>query len=220
MHCVLITRTSHRLAASAEAIARAHFDHVTVIDQDDASVDDATLAEMSRDLLVSFLSERIILGRALQQPNVNFHPAPPTYPGRGGASRALYDGVSHYGATFHVMAPKVDAGIILALEEFPIEPGDSCEAIFARAEDASLNLLRDCVAHFSATGSLPEPCGRQWSGQTFSRQDFEDWLIIRDASSTDEVDRKVRAARHSRYPGPYVMIGKHKFRLVRSTAKR
>jgi methionyl-tRNA formyltransferase len=220
MHGVMITRTSHRLAAPAEAVARSHFDHVTVIDQDDASVDDATLAEMSRDLLVSFLSQRIIREPALQQPNVNFHPAPPTYPGRGGASRALYDRVSHYGATCHVMAPKVDAGIILAVEEFPIEPGDSCEAIFARAEDASLSLLSDCVAHFSATGSLPEPCGRQWSGQTFSRRQFEDWLVIQDASNTDEVDRKVRAARHSRFPGPYVMIGEHKFGLVGSTAKR
>src|SRR5208282_567556 len=139
--CILITDVDHYLTPDAIALCRSYFDGVTVIDEDDAAIEDGRLSSKPCDLLVSFLNEHIFSPELLKFTNVNFHPGPPQYPGRGGASYALYDGAGTYGATAHRMAPRVDAGAIILASEFPIEADECCETLFAKAERSCLDLL-------------------------------------------------------------------------------
>jgi len=148
---------------------------------------------------------------------VNFHPAPPEWPGRGSASLALFHNETSFGATAHTMAPDVDAGPILAVKRFAILPGESCETVFARAEEACLELFQEVVKQVTDHGCLPPPTGESWRGRPMTRKQFEEWLVLNPADR-DTFVRKVRAARHSRFPGPYVVIHGYKFGLVKEAS--
>ncbi len=85
MNVALITNLRHRLFSDAEAICRAHSEHVMLYNSGSGTDE---LSKMSFDLVISFLSDLILPEPCCRGPNVNFHPAPPAYPGRGGASYA------------------------------------------------------------------------------------------------------------------------------------
>lgn len=126
------------------------------------------------DIVLNFLSPYIFKNKALEVPNMNFHPAPPQYPGRGGASRALEDKSHSYGATAHKMVKKVDAGEIYFVHYFCIQKHDTCASIFARAETECLSLLAraiDCIL----MDDWPKPLLTQW-GESMTRKQFEEWM--------------------------------------------
>lgn len=194
--CLLLAPSHHRLFPAAAEMCRQAFDSVK-------RPCNGEILSTPHDILISFLNDHILPPECLRRPNVNFHPAPPQYPGRGGASYALYDGADSYGATAHIMAAAVDAGPILRTRQFPIERADTCETVFAKAEDACLSLLAEVLWYYNAIGVLPEPCGEAWSGPARTRKQFERWLIL-DPADPESFARKIKAARHSKFPGPYV----------------
>lgn len=208
--CILLAPPQHRLTGAAIVLCAQDY-HVVIGNH----LNDEKLAETHCDLLVSFLSDRILPGSCLKSPNVNFHPAPPRYPGRGGASYAIFDGADEYGATAHVMHERVDAGPILLTEKFGIEPTDTCESLFERAEDSCLSLLEKTLDVVKSSRSLPPPNGEQWSGAAKTRKQFDRWLVL-DPSDSDVFSRKIKAAVHTKFPGPYVELHGHKFALVRA----
>ena len=53
---------------------------------------------------------------------INFHPAPPEYPGSGSFAWALFDESPHYGITAHFINKKIDNGQIIECRRFPILP--------------------------------------------------------------------------------------------------
>ncbi len=218
-HCILITDTDHYLIPDAVALCRSHFDEVTVVDEDDPAIDDGSLASKPCTLLISFLNEHILSKQFLARTNVNFHPGPPQYPGRGGASYALYDGAKTYGATAHIMAERVDAGAIILASEFPIDTDECCETLFAKAERSALDLLVRVLATFSDTGKLPPPNGMRWGRRPGTRKHFDEWLIL-DPADRATFDRKIVAAQHSRFAGPYVFVNGLKFGLVNDKPNR
>ncbi len=212
-HCILITDVNHYLTADALALCHAHFSRVTLVDENDAAIAEG-LSEVTRcDLLISFLNARILPPSLLRFANINFHPAPPEHPGRGGASYALHESAPTYGATAHIMAERVDAGTILLVDEFPIDTYDSCETLFARAERSCLDLLARALSTFSKIGQLPSPNGMNWGRKPGTRKQFIEWLVL-DPSDRDSFDRKLVAAYHSRFAGPYVIVHGLKFGLV------
>jgi methionyl-tRNA formyltransferase len=217
--CILITDADHYLVPDALTLCRAHFGHVAVIDENDAAIEDGRLASETCDLLISFLNEHILPPELLKFTNINFHPAPPQYPGRGGASYALFEGVTTYGATAHVMAGRVDAGPIILASEFPIDPDECCETLFAKAERSSLDLLVSILATYSKTGKLPPANGMQWGRRPGTRKQFDKWLIL-DSLDRTTFDRKIVAAHHSRFPGPYIFVHGLKFALVNDESNR
>jgi hypothetical protein len=212
-NCILIVDADHPLTPDAAALCRSHFNHVIVADEDDPAIEDGNLASQPCDLLISFLNAHILPPQLLIHTNVNFHPGPPQYPGRGGASYALFEGAKTYGATAHVMAERVDTGAIILASEFPIDADESCETLFAKAEQSTLDLLVSALATFSETGRLPPPNGMRWSRRPSTRKQFDQWLILDPADRTT-FDRKIVAAQHSRFSGPYVFVNGLKFGLV------
>ena len=51
---------------------------------------------------------------------INFHPAPPEYPGSGCINFALYDEVDEYVVTAHLVNEKIDNGRILQVRRFQV----------------------------------------------------------------------------------------------------
>lgn len=217
--CILITDASHYLTPDALALCRSRFCNVIMVDENDPVIEDGRLAAQPCDLLVSFLNEHILPLELLKFTNINFHPGPPQYPGRGGASYALCDGAATYGATAHVMAERVDAGAIVLATEFPIDADECCETLFAKAERSCLDILVHVLATFSATGRLPPPNGMRWSRRPGTRKQFDRWLVL-DPADRVSFDRKIVAAQHSRFAGPYVIVHGLKFGLVNDQGNR
>lgn len=205
---LLFCKQNHRLTPSAREICGRLFPRFVEVD---SSVSDSDIAASPYDLLVSFLSERILSPKCLHGPCVNFHPGLPAYPGRGGASYALYDGVFSYGATAHRMNVTVDSGKILSTHTFPINPWDGCGDVFAKAEKAALDLFHIVLSFYAQYNELPAANGEEWSGPACTRKQFDKWLI---GDHEDPVDlrKKVNAAKHPIFPGPYVIIDGMRFK--------
>jgi methionyl-tRNA formyltransferase len=206
--CVLLLRDDHVLNRSARLICRASLQVLAVVESRD--VDEDKLARLEPDIVLSFLNEYILRKPLLAARGVNFHPAPPDYPGRGGASLALFDGATSYGATAHRIAPAVDSGPIVAVKRFPIEPDDGCDTVYARAEIAALELLIEFVDRYGKDGEIGCDPAEVWTRRPTTRRTFQQWLVLDPADHTTFV-RKVRAARHPRFPGPFVDLHGYRF---------
>lgn len=107
-----------------------------------------------RTRLISFLTDVIVPAAALAKLSVtpyNIHPGPPEYPGSKPEAFALYDGARVYGATAHEMTAKVDAGPIVHVERFAVDPRwsrlDLGDRAYAAAVDVFARIGAHCAAH-------------------------------------------------------------------------
>jgi len=218
--CILLTSTQEYLADSAEHFAKMLFD-VRLTERYGRHTKSLTtefydsLEANDIDFLFNFLSPVIIPAKALQRigiASINFHPAPPEWPGVGSASYALYEGDKTFGVTAHLMMEKVDAGPIIRAMRFPIFPHDTCDKLFERALNYSLILFYEIVAEIVLTGEIPET-NETWKRKAISRATFEKWMTLNISDSPEEIERKIKAVRHSKFPGPFLEIAGMKFEL-------
>ena len=103
---------------------------------------------------------------------INFHPAPPEYPGVGSASLALYDKRLTHGVTAHVMDEQFDHGEILRVRRFAIDPAWGYQLLFERALDETLALFREMCRDIAADRPLKKYDGG-WGGKAVTRRQFE-----------------------------------------------
>src|SRR6187455_2216083 len=98
--CILLISDREHLSSAAETFARKLFDvkHVSRYPRDAKHLA-AEVTDLTRggeiDFLFNYLSPVIVPERILQsikRAAVNFHPAPPEWPGIGSASYALFEG--------------------------------------------------------------------------------------------------------------------------------
>lgn len=154
--------------------------------------------QWSGDYIVSYLSRWVVpndvLGRA-KVAAINFHPAPPEYPGIGCTNFALYEGAEQYGVTCHHMARKVDTGDIIAVRRFPISEGDDVASLLHRTYEHQLVLFHEIARHMVAGTPLPRSTER-WTRPPFTRKEFEELRRITPEMSRDEVRRRIRATRY------------------------
>ena len=210
--CILILRNGCALNDAAVDAARGYLTLSHILLSDDWDDWKGTIGGLSGRYVFNFLSPRILRQPILSRETVNFHPASPDYPGVGSASMALFDDVPVFGATAHRMEDEPDTGDILLVERFPVQTDDNCETLSQRAEESCLNLLREMAKNISEHGALPDPSPERWSRKPVTRKDFNEWLVL-DTENTEAFERKIRCARHSKYPGPYVIVHGHKFGL-------
>lgn len=208
--CVLLLSEHHALADSAEDYCRRLFsvEYCERRSRQKAAFPEALgnlLARKSVDYLFSFLSPVVIPRHALERVRrggINFHPGPPEWPGVGCASMALYSGDDSFGVTAHRMEPRVDSGEIYDVRRFPILSQDDCEAVFRRAIEHCLiqfyAILPICARH-----EMPPPANLRWARRAITRREFEEWLVLPEDASRDEAEKRIRAARHPRLPGPF-----------------
>jgi methionyl-tRNA formyltransferase len=146
--------------------------------------------------LVAFSTSVIVPAQVLKTlgaPAYNFHPGPPTYPGSHGVEFALYEGAEKFGATAHVMTPRVDEGPIVGVEWFDILPQLDRNGLEIKAYSACARLfLKLAKALVTSDAPLPE-IGVQWSGPARTRKDYERLRQITPDLDAAEAQRRKRA---------------------------
>ena len=216
--CILLLGDQASLVDAAEAYAHRLFDvrcaprAVRSQKSLDSSVAQA-IQDEPVDFILSFLSPVIVPQSVLSAAKIaalNFHPAPPRWPGVGSASFALYEGDKEFGVTAHLMSAKVDSGPILRTISFPILQEDDCELLWSRALHHTLTLFYDVAFDLAMKGNVI-PSGEKWERPAITRKQFEQWMVIPPGTAVEEIRRKVRALRHPRFPGPFMEVAGVRF---------
>ena len=96
------------------------------------------------DILISFVQGKIISKLNIKKfkTAINFHPAPPTLPGRDPHHWAIYYNKKNYGITVHKMTTKVDEGKILFVENFKIKKNDNPQTLRKKSFLLCLNFFK------------------------------------------------------------------------------
>lgn len=175
--------------------------------------DQEKLALLKPDFLFSFgpvIVKRRLL-EAVKSAAVNFHTAPPRWPGRGSCSFALYEGDREFGVTAHLMTETVDAGPILRVLTFPVRREDTCETLHRRALECIPVLARETIEDLKKNGWKAMPGKLRWERPALRFRDMARLMEITGEDSEDMVNRKIRAFAHSEKPGPYLKRAGHTF---------
>lgn len=147
------------------------------------------------DVVLSYLSRWIVPAKLLEQARVaalNFHPAPPEYPGIGCTNFALYEQATEYGATCHYMAGKVDTGRIVEVRRIPIHQSDTVASLLSRTYEIMFELFKDTVDLLADGKKLPVSEER-WSRKPISRREFNELCKLNLEMDDAEMKRRIRA---------------------------
>ncbi len=166
------------------------------------------------DIILSYNSRWILSEQLIVNARVcalNFHPAPPEYPGIGGPNFALYNGAETYGVTCHHMAGEVDSGPIVDVERFPILPQDGVASLLARTYAFQLAQFFRIVPNLLAGNPLPV-ANDQWGKHKRTRAELNALYQIDPGVSAAELTRIIRATSYEAWQ-PKVTIGGQSFIL-------
>lgn len=161
------------------------------------------------DYIFCFRSHLILPGSLIEQARVaaiNFHPAPPEYPGSGCLNFALYDGADRYGVTAHLMNEKIDNGHILSCVRFPIQEDDQVNTLLVRTHTALLSLFKAVTSAIARDGQsaidgmLAEAQSEQWRGLARKMRDLNALQHIDATIGESELARRIRAVHTKAFP--------------------
>jgi methionyl-tRNA formyltransferase len=174
----------------------------------------SSVRDWSGEYVVSYLSRWVVPSEVLRSASgaaINFHPAPPAYPGIGCTNFALYENAEYYGVTCHHMAQKVDTGDIIAVRRFPMFDEDDVASVLRRTYAHLLVLFYEIAALMAAGAPLPTSSER-WTRAPFTRQQFAELGRITPDMAQDEVRRRIRATRYGPWK-PFVELHGIQFEL-------
>jgi methionyl-tRNA formyltransferase len=200
---------------AAQRFVLAHFRDVTIFEGEGDTPFPGTAKNWQGDYIISFLSPWVIPEEVLASARnaaINFHPAPPEYPGIGCYNFALYEEAKEYGVTCHHMAKKVDSGAILKVVRFPIFPTDSVASLRDRSMAYLLTLFYE-VATLAAQGVELPMSPEVWRRQPYKRKELDALCRITIDMSEDEIRRRVRATLYPGSPGPEVKLAGYRFTI-------
>jgi len=169
-------------------------------------IDQAEAAALKPDFLFSFgplIVQKPLLD-AVRIAAINFHTAPPRWPGRGSCSFALLESDLEFGVTAHLMVEKLDAGPILKVLRFPIPGEDDCETLSARTLALIPDLVRQTVSDLRANEWQPSLSPEKWARPALRQKEMAERMRIHEVDSVDVINRKIRAFAHSKKPGPFI----------------
>ncbi len=144
----------------------------------------------------------------------NFHPGPPTYPGRHPASFAIYEGARRFGVTAHEMLARVDSGPIAGVEWFDMPDTPRLSQIEQLSFEAAVRLFMR-LGPLLATSLAPLPqVDEQWSGWKSRQSDFDTMCALSPDIGAEELDRRVRAFADGLQGTLHVDLHGHRFRIA------
>ncbi|MFH1582029.1 MAG: formyltransferase family protein [Pseudomonadota bacterium] len=171
------------------------------------------------DIIISYLCPWIVPKDILDKATsfvINFHPAPPEYPGIGCYNFAIYDGAGEYGVTCHHMDAKVDSGKIVAVKNFPLDKADSVKSLKDKSLSYMYDLLVEVIGCFLKNNKLPES-DLFWARKPFTRKQLNELCLINPSMNTQEIAKRVRATTFPGAPGAYVELAGYKFGYMGET---
>jgi len=146
--------------------------------------------------MVSFGSDIIVPEAILNRVECgayNFHPGPPTYPGRFPSSFFLYEGGTRFGSTVHEMAPKVDSGAINAVDWFDVPPNVDCVTLNAMSFRSLFTLFKTLSPHLARNSAPLSRISDTWQGRPTTQKDFNALCRLPSDVSEAEFKRRYRA---------------------------
>jgi len=207
---ILLTKTTPWCRAASEFFLALRPDAMVFAGENGDPMPEA-LREAS--MIVSFLSPWIVPASALEAcagPAVNFHPAPPEYPGIGCYNFALYDAAPLYGATCHHMSPVPDTGRLVAVRRFPMYPVDTVSLLKERTMVHLLALFYEIAALLAQDAPLPE-CPETWARKPYLRRELDELGRVTPDMHPDEIRRRVAAMRFPGAPGAFLELAGVRF---------
>lgn len=144
----------------------------------------------------------------------NFHPGPPTYPGRHPASFAIYEGARRFGVTAHEMLRRVDAGAIVGVEWFDMPETPRLSQVERLSFEAAVRLFMR-LGPVLATSLVPlPPVDERWSGWKSRQSDFDTMCALSFDIGAGELERRVRAFADGLQGTLQVELHGHRFRIA------
>ena len=144
------------------------------------------------DYIISYLSRWIISKQMIsnaKKSSINFHPAPPSYPGTGCTNFALYEEAKYYGVTCHHMLPKVDTGPIISTKKFKILDSDNVETLLKKTYELQLKLFYEIIQIITDNNELPLS-NETWSPHVRTRKELNDLSKISINMTNIEIKKK------------------------------
>lgn len=198
--------------ARALEYCQKHFSHVTHCLGNWGDPLPEPIRNWDGDIIISYLSRWVVPEELLNRARIaaiNFHPAPPEYPGIGCNNFALYEDAKEYGVTCHHMARKVDTGRIVKVRRFPVYAEDGVAEILTRTYENQMALFFEIAQIMAEGGELPTSA-ETWTRPPFSRKQFDELFKITPDMTEDEVKRRIRAISYKHWQ-PYVEIHGQRF---------
>ena len=193
----LILLTGREEAPLLADILRVHNEAITFVPvHDRAAVTSSCLAARPGTRLLSVCSPVIVPAEALHAlpgPAYNFHPGPPTRPGRYPGVFALYHDDARFGVTVHEMAPRVDSGAIVAVDLFDVPPGCDLRTLENLTFKRLIALLRTLGPHLACTATPLPAIDAAWSGRKTKLAEVDVLARLTPDLSPTEVARRWRA---------------------------
>ncbi len=173
-------------------------------------------ARLATTRLISFGSEIIVPAAILERLDAgayNFHPGPPTHPGRFPSCFFIYEGGERFGTTMHEMAAKIDSGPINAVDWFDPPSGVDRLGLDSLTFDSLFALFEKLAPHL-ATRFEPLPrIDEVWSGRTTTQADFDALCRLPAEFDEAEFQRRYRAVGEGPDHGLEITLFGHRFAL-------
>ena len=137
---------------------------------------------------------------------INFHPAPPEYPGSGCLNFALYDETRLYGVTAHLMNDEIDSGKIVECRRFPIFDHDDVNTLLRRTHHEMLDLFFGITSGLLLEESrfleekLTASEAEKWNGPPRRMSELEELRTIEVGVSKEEIEKIIRATHTDAFP--------------------
>lgn len=200
---LLCPPTDGRYLATALSLHNPHLSLTTVSTAAELETAAADAAPDTR--LIAFFTSVVVPTAILERlgrPAYNFHPGPPTYPGKHPVAFALYDGAIRYGATAHEMLGRTDSGPIVGVVEFPVPVGVSPAWLKDQAYAATIRLFL-LLSHRLATEEAPLPhTALSWGERRCSQRAFDAMRELPPDLDRAEFERRVAAFNRETGDGP------------------
>jgi len=172
------------------------------------------LTSISKPILISYnhniifpkwLLDKVIVG-------YNIHSAPPEYPGRDPHHFAIYDQVSEYGSTVHIIDEKVDNGPIILNSKF------DCSNIYSPIQLLDITnvhslLLIEKLLSMILNNEEIKPIKLNWGTRRTTRKMFLEYCRINTAISKEELEKRIRAFSVKGYNNITLQLHGYVFRL-------
>jgi len=213
MHVILLTKKEKPGVRDAVELANVYFKNLVVCYGKIKDELPPEIIDKKYDLIISYLSPWIVPKEILERTikwNINFHPGPPEFPGIGCFNFAIYKSVKQFGATAHIMEPKVDTGEIIGVKHFSMTENETVETLSKKTYAALLSLYKDIIDYIVANNSLPKS-DETWKRNPYKRKELEDLATISENMSKQEIDKRIRATYYPGKPAPYIELFGYRF---------
>ena len=172
------------------------------------------LLDWEGDYIFSYLSQWVLPDDLLKKAKIaaiNWHPAPPNYPGIGCTNFAMYKKETLFGITCHKMEAKVDSGQIIAVRRFVIAPSDTVFTITQKCYALIQVSFLEVIKLISENKGLPHS-DEVWTRKPYTRRELNELCKLDFSMSEEEFRLRIKATTYKE-PWAFIEFFGYKFYL-------